>query len=143
MGAPSGRIGKEYRFDNQETDRQRGGEMKFHTPVLLHEAIELLNVQKDKWYIDATLGGGGHTGSILDLGGKVLGLDVDEDAINHVRNELKTGDRLKIVRGNFRNIDSIAREEKLDRVSGILFDLGVSSHQFDDIDRGFSFQGDA
>ncbi len=122
----------------------------YHESVLLQEAIGELKVKPGGEYIDATLGGGGHTLEILNRGGIVLGIDVDEDAIEHVRNELRIrndelsiGKRLKLIRGNFAKIEEIAKENGFSRVDGILLDLGVSSHQLDKGDRGFSFQSDA
>lgn len=120
---------------------------KYHTSVLLQEVIGLLNVHSGKKYIDATLGGGGHTFAILEDGGLVLGLDVDQDALTFVEGECKAqsakcklGDNLFLVKGNFREIEKIAKEYGFDRVAGILFDLGVSGHQLDNAERGFSFQ---
>lgn len=115
----------------------------YHKSVLLHEAVEGLNVQKDKLYIDTTLGGGGHTGEIIKKGGIVLGIDTDEDALRYVgenyKEEIK-GKKLKLAKGNFKDIDIIAKENGFEKVSGIIFDLGVSSHQLDVAERGFSFQ---
>lgn len=116
--------------------------MNYHKSVLLQEAIDGLNVRKDSKYIDATLGGGGHTSSILDLGGIVLGLDQDEEAIEFARANSKqqiVNGKLHLARGNFANIDKIAKENGFSKVSGILFDLGVSSHQLDEASRGFSY----
>ncbi|QQG40447.1 MAG: 16S rRNA (cytosine(1402)-N(4))-methyltransferase RsmH [Candidatus Levyibacteriota bacterium] len=115
----------------------------YHIPVLLQEVISYLNPHNGKKYIDATLGGGGHTGEILRRGGIVLGIDIDQDAIKYVQENLKNLKQLTLARGNFRNIGEIARLHGFNRVSGILFDLGVSSHQFDTAERGFSFQKDA
>ena len=118
----------------------------FHTSVLLTETINLLNVRKDKNYIDATLGGGGHTFEILKHGGNVLGLDVDQEAIDFVRSKNQDSgfkNRLIIAKGNFRDIERLSRENKFENVSGIIFDLGVSSHQLDSVGRGFSFRYDA
>lgn len=118
----------------------------YHKPVLLQEVLEFLDVKQDKLYIDATLGGGGHALAIAKEGGRVLGMDVDEEAIEFVKNELRSKnhelrieERIKIAKGNFRNIDSIADEFGFTQVSGILFDLGVSSFQLDRAERGFSF----
>jgi len=116
----------------------------YHKSVLLDEAIKFLEVEKGKKYIDATLGGAGHTSEILKNGGIVLGLDIDEDAIINALVNLKFEDgRLKLVQGNFNNIKNIANENGFSKVSGILFDLGVSSHQFDERKRGFSFRFNA
>ncbi len=118
----------------------------YHTPVLLHEVTEYLRIIKGKKYIDATIGGGGHTEEILKKGGIVLGIDVDDDAIQFVEKNFKfqiSNLKLTLVRGNFRDIDTIARLNGFEKVAGILFDLGVSSHQLDTAQRGFSFQTDA
>lgn len=123
----------------------------YHTSVLLNEAIDYLRVEPGKKYIDATLGGGGHTFEILKSGGQVLSLDVDEEAIDFVREQLKNKkenikigiEKLKIVRGNFRYIDEIANNNGFNQVSGIIFDLGVSGHQLDTGERGFSFSHNA
>lgn len=121
---------------------------KFHISVLLQEIIEGLRVEKGKKYIDATIGGGGHAFEILKKGGIVLGIDVDEDAIKHVGEEWKIKSRelniqeenLVLAKGNFREIDKIAHLKGFDKISGIIFDLGVSSHQLETAERGFSFQ---
>lgn len=115
---------------------------RFHTSVLLKEVIDQLSVEEGKKYIDATLGGGGHTLEILKLGGEVLGIDIDEDALSYVKRKFQNDrleDRLKLVKGNFAEIEAIARENGFEKVSGIVFDLGVSSHQIDSAERGFSF----
>ena len=129
----------------------------FHKSVLLKEAIDGLRVEKNKKYIDATVGGGGHSFEILKLGGEVLGIDVDAEAIKFVRGrwKIESGkwkireENLTLARGNFREIDKIAHLNNLpagrqgfDKVAGIIFDLGVSSHQIDSPTRGFSFQNE-
>lgn len=114
----------------------------FHTPVLLQEVISFLDVKQGKHYIDATIGGGGHTEKILELGGEVLGIDVDQEAIDYVSKKIKNRERLTLVRGNFKNIGEIARLHGFEKVAGILFDLGVSSHQLETKERGFSFHTD-
>lgn len=121
---------------------------EFHISVLLEQTIELLKIQPGKKYIDATLGGGGHTQRILEHGGIVLGIDADQDALEYVKENLLiknekskfNKENLKLVKGNFKDIDRIAWAGGFEKVSGILFDLGVSSHQFDRVERGFSFQ---
>lgn len=116
-----------------------------HEPVLLQQVIEELKVENGKFYIDATLGGGGHTEEILKRGGRVLGIDQDKDARRHVQETLEEyvkSSGLVISDGNFRNIKSIAEENGFKRVSGILFDLGVSSYQLDQGERGFSIKKD-
>src|SRR3989338_1635525 len=113
----------------------------FHKPVLLKEIIEGLGVKKDKKYIDATLGGGGHSFEILRLGGIVLGVDVDRESLEYIK-KLGKPENLTLARGNFRDIDKIALLNNFDRAAGIIFDLGVSSHQIDNPTRGFSFQNE-
>jgi len=120
---------------------------KYHQSVLLQESIDLLNVKKSDLYIDTTAGEGGHTFEILRLGGKVLAIDRDPEAIEHIKNQfkilnlkLKIGENLRVVNGNFSNLEKIAKENGFENVSGIIFDLGISSHQLDTASRGFSFQ---
>lgn len=123
----------------------------FHKPVLLKEVIEFLRIKSGKKYIDATLGGGGHGVEILKKGGVLLGIDVDKEALEFVKRRWKmeagrwniTEGNLVLARGNFREIDQLAHLQGFDRVSGIIFDLGVSSHQLDSGTRGFSFNEDA
>lgn len=120
----------------------------YHKTVLLQETVDLLNVKSGEKYIDATLGGGGHAGAILDRGGIVLGLDADQDAIDYVQEELRIKKQelrfdkanLILAKGNFRDIDKIATQAGFEKVKGVVFDLGVSSHQIDTPVRGFSFQ---
>jgi len=123
---------------------------RYHTSVLLQETITALNIQSGKKYIDGTLGGGGHTFEVLKRGGKVLGIDVDDDALAFVEQKVKSqtsnvkiGENLFLVKNNFKDIDRIAREKGFASVAGILLDLGVSSHHFDTPERGFSFQYEA
>lgn len=118
----------------------------YHVSVLLQEAIEALAIKPGEKYIDATLGGGGHTAEILKRGGKVLGIDADDDAIKNAKLTIDSGQlqkHLTIARGNFREIKRIAEKNGFGQVSGILFDLGVSSYQFDKPEKGFSFQYEA
>ncbi len=117
----------------------------FHTSVLLKETVEHLNVARGKRYIDATLGGGGHALAILKNGGEVLAIDLDLEALSYVKNLIDDKDlagRLKLVKGNFKDIGAIAKREGFSKVNGIVFDLGVSSHQIDTAERGFSFLKD-
>lgn len=102
--------------------------MKKHTPVLVREVLSGLSVHKGGKYIDATFGFGGHSKEIKRLGGVILGIDVDLDT--------------DAVHGNFRDIERIAKENGFEKVDGILFDLGVSSHQLDTPQRGFSYRYD-
>jgi 16S rRNA (cytosine1402-N4)-methyltransferase len=113
----------------------------YHTPALLNETIEGLNITPDGIYVDATFGGGGHSREILArLGknGKLLGFDQDEDAIKNKIND----PRFIFVRSNFRYLKNFLRYHNIDKVDGILADLGVSSHHFDEVERGFSFRFD-
>jgi 16S rRNA (cytosine1402-N4)-methyltransferase len=119
----------------------------YHKSVLLQETIEQLQIQTGKRYIDGTIGGAGHTAEILKSGGKVLGIDVDEDALEFVEKDLglkikdlRIGENLILVRGNFKDIDTIANENGFEKVAGIVLDLGISSHHVETPERGFSFQ---
>lgn len=117
----------------------------FHKPVLLQEIINYLDVSKGKKYIDATVGGAGHTLEILKRGGIVLGIDQDQEALDYIKtiipNEYKK--QIVLAKGNFENIGEIAQRENFNKVWGILFDLGVSSHQLERGERGFSFRKEA
>lgn len=120
----------------------------YHTPALLKETIEGLNVRPGRQYIDATLGGGGHCIEIIRHGGNVLGIDCDPEAIDYVRESIKyqvlsIKNNSKLVRGNFAHLKEIAQNQGFTKVAGILFDLGVSSHQLEVPERGFSFNTDA
>jgi 16S rRNA (cytosine1402-N4)-methyltransferase len=108
-----------------------------HTSVLLDEAIEELKVSKGEKYIDATYGGGGHSREIVRRGGKVLAIDVDVDAV--ARLSPSEEDNIRLVRGNFEDIEEIACVNGFVPVRGILFDLGLSSFELSDAKRGFSF----
>lgn len=114
----------------------------YHIPVLLDESISGLNIHKSGVYIDATLGGGGHTKEILSrLGpkGRLMVFDQDSEAILNAPDD----SRLIVVHNNFKYIHHFVRYYGIDGVDGILADLGVSSHQFDTSERGFSFRFDA
>ena len=114
---------------------------EFHQPVLLKETLKYLNVRRGKKYIDATVGGGGHAVEIVKRGGNVLGLDVDPEAIEATGLKVKS-EKLKVVQGNFKNIEKIAKENDFYPVAGILYDLGLSSFQLEHSGKGFSFQKD-
>lgn len=118
----------------------------FHKPVLLHEAIEHLCVRPGRHYIDATLGGGGHTIGIIRSGGAVLGIDQDIAALYSARIKLLetlpagyTGCYV-LAKGNFRDMAQIAHTHGFDQVNGIIMDVGMSSYQLDKSLRGFSFR---
>lgn len=121
---------------------------------MLEETIGYLDIKPDQWYLDCTLGGGGHTQAILDGGGKVLGIDLDPDAIKEdskkygltikeVNNHLQAvSENLILISNNFMHVQEIVIKFKI-KPLGLLFDLGVSSHQLDTTERGFSFNLDA
>ena len=121
------------------------GPERLHTSVLLDESLELLSVKSGKLYVDATLGMGGHAEAILKVPGtRLIGLDQDEDAIRLAGDRLERfGERIKLVRCNFSEINGVLSTLKEQKVDGILADLGVSSLQLDSEERGFSFRGDA
>jgi 16S rRNA (cytosine1402-N4)-methyltransferase len=114
-----------------------------HVPVMLAECLEALNLQRGHWYVDGTFGAGGHTKALLEKNVNVLAIDQDVNVQNTV-NDFKDiyGERFKFVRGNFRNLDTLATEVGLESVSGILLDIGVSSMQLDNAERGFAFRQD-
>jgi len=114
----------------------------FHTSVLLKEVVDYLQVKAGKKYIDATLGGAGHTQEILNKGGIVLGIDCDQEALEYVKKNQESrikNHELVLAKGNFRDLAEIARLNNFNQVDGIIFDLGVSSYQIDNPKRGFSF----
>ncbi len=114
----------------------------YHIPILADEVVKGLKPSQDKVIIDATAGGGGHTEAILRDGAKVLAIDADIDAIHECQKRFKDIGigSLTIIQGNFRNIEQIAKANGFEKVDGILFDLGVSSHQLDEPGRGFSYR---
>ncbi|MBN2099445.1 MAG: 16S rRNA (cytosine(1402)-N(4))-methyltransferase RsmH [Dehalococcoidia bacterium] len=118
-----------------------------HTPVLLRTTVELLNVRPGGRFVDATLGTGGHAEAILQFcspGGSLLGIDADPKALGVAqRRLLPHGQAVTLVNDNFRNLEAICRAHDFHPVDGILLDLGISSLQLDDTDRGFSFRFDA
>jgi 16S rRNA (cytosine1402-N4)-methyltransferase len=118
-----------------------------HTSVLIQESMGLLKPKPGECYLDGTLGGGGHAEEILlrsSPDGRVLGLDWDEDAVRAAGQRLsRFGDRLTVRQANFDQAKEILAHINWDRVDGVLLDLGVSSHQFDAAERGFSFQASA
>lgn len=117
--------------------------MSYHVPVLLAEATDALNIKPGGVYVDCTFGGGGHSREILkrlDTGGKLVAFDQDADA----RQNLPDDQRIVFVPHNFRHLQRFLRLHRISTVDGILADLGVSSHQFDEAERGFStrFEGE-
>ena len=116
--------------------------MNYHSPVLLHESIDALDIKEDGVYVDVTFGGGGHSREILNrLGenGRLFAFDQDPDAWENKIDD----DRFVLIQENFRYITRFLKFHRVKQVDGILADLGVSSHQFDEADRGFSTRFDA
>lgn len=118
-----------------------------HVPVLLKESVDNLVLKNDGIYVDGTIGGGGHSLEILKRlkgGGRLIGIDRDENALRAAGDRLKEyKDRVTLIHTNFSNIKNVLHENGIDRVDGVLLDLGVSSPQLDDAGRGFSYMQDA
>ncbi|NLX64017.1 MAG: 16S rRNA (cytosine(1402)-N(4))-methyltransferase RsmH [Clostridiaceae bacterium] len=120
-----------------------------HKPIMLEECIEFLKIRQDGVYLDGTLGGGGHSSEIakrLGPKGVLIGIDQDKNAIEAAKNKLlsiNSQANIIIKHTNFENIREVLEELKIDSVNGVLLDLGVSSHQLDEGERGFSYQHDA
>ena len=120
--------------------------MEEHVSVLLNEAIDALNIKKDGIYVDLTLGRGGHSSKILEklTTGKLYCFDQDKEAIEQSRPRLeKISSNFEIIKSNFRNFKEELEKRGISKVDGILMDLGVSSPQFDNEERGFSYKGSA
>jgi 16S rRNA (cytosine1402-N4)-methyltransferase len=118
-----------------------------HTPVLLAEVLNGLAPRSGGRYLDGTLGGGGHAAAVLEAcapNGRLLGIDADPAALVAAGARLAAfGERVTLAHGNFRDIRRLARENSFEQIDGVLLDLGVSSHQLDTPERGFSFAADA
>ena len=117
-----------------------------HFSVLLNECIENLNIKPNGIYVDGTAGGAGHSSKIAERleGGLLIPIDQDEDAIKVVCERLAPyGERVKVVRDNFSNIKSVLESLGIEKIDGLLLDLGVSSYQLDTAERGFSYMADA
>lgn len=117
----------------------------YHEPVLLREAVSGLITDPDGIYIDGTLGGGGHAREILSTlspDGRLYGIDQDEEALAETHDRLGNDTRFTPLKGNFGFIDVLSPRHIVGQVKGILLDLGVSSHQIDEPERGFSFRKD-
>ena len=116
-------------------------ELTYHVPVLLKPSVDGMNIRPDGTYVDVTFGGGGHSREILSRlgdGGRLLGFDQDEDAEQNIVDN----PHFIFVRSNFRYLHNFLRYHNIEEVDAILADLGVSSHHFDDSERGFSFRFD-
>lgn len=117
-----------------------------HEPVLFEEVIDGLDIKEDGVYVDGTLGGAGHSSEILKHipKGLLIGIDQDEDALKASKKRLEQiRNNFILVRDNYQNLNEILDDLKIEKVSGILLDIGVSSHQFDTPERGFSYRFDA
>lgn len=117
-----------------------------HVSVLLNQCIKALDIKENGIYVDCTLGGAGHSFHILknlSADGILIGIDQDKDALSAAKERLKEFENVKYVHNNFYNIDSILNELDIEKVDGILADLGVSSYQLDEASRGFSYMQDA
>lgn len=117
-----------------------------HKSVLLDEVIESLNIKADGYYVDGTLGGGGHALEVVKRleSGKLIGIDRDSDAIKAATQRLNDYiNNVIIIRDNYVNIENILKRENIDKVDGIYIDLGVSSYQLDTAERGFTYRFDA
>ena len=112
-----------------------------HTPVLAQEVLDALQPAPGKVFVDGTLGGAGHTRLLLDAGAKVIGIDQDPFALNRAREAGLEG--LTVVQGNYRDMKGLLEEINVTAVDGILLDIGVSSFQLDDVERGFSYHSEA
>ena len=122
--------------------------MEFHhIPVMLEECITYLHIRPDGTYVDGTLGGAGHSSAIaakLGSGGRLIGIDQDAEAVQAAGERLAPfGAQVTIVQDNFKQIDSILDNLGIEKFDGALLDLGVSSHQLDEAERGFSYMADA
>lgn len=115
-----------------------------HKPVLIEEAIDLLNIKKDGIYVDATVGGGGYALKILsklESSGKLIAVDCDQEALENLKKKFKNYHNVILVKDNFSNIEKILNGLNIKKIDGVVFDLGVSTHQLSCAQRGFSFKG--
>ena len=121
--------------------------LEYHKPVLFDEVMENIISEGDVVYVDCTLGGGGHTEGMLERSSeksKVIGIDQDKEAINFAKERLKKyGNKIEIFQDNFRNLDTVIYLAGYNKVDRILMDIGVSSNQLDNLERGFSYRYDA
>ena len=121
-------------------EKKQTPESHYHTPVLLHEVMDYMVPAPGKTIVDGTLGGGGHTEAMLDAGANVIGVDQDDHAHVHTRARLaRFGSRFTALHGNFSDLPRLLQSINVEKVDGILADIGVSSWQIDEAERGFSF----
>src|SRR6266496_1320579 len=122
-----------------EEEAQEMEDVSYHRPVLAAEVVELLAPRPGSLVIDATCGGGGHSEAILGTGADVLALDQDPDAIAEATNRLSEfGNRVTLRRANFRHADRVLDQLEVGKIGGAILDLGVSSRQLENAERGFS-----
>lgn len=117
-----------------------------HKPVMLEEVLSGLNINPDGIYVDCTIGGAGHSREILKkLGknGRLIGIDKDEEALAHCKQTLSNYSNVTLVKSDFKQLENVLNNLSIDKIDGILIDLGVSSYQLDNAERGFSFRFDA
>ncbi len=113
-----------------------------HIPVMIEEVVQYLSPEQDRLYVDVTIGAGGHAEALLNLGARVLGIEQDGEILKLTRQRLERfGDRIILVNDNFKNLPQILKQHNINEVTGILYDLGLSTFQIDSM-RGFSFQKD-
>lgn len=112
----------------------------YHVPIMRDRIVEALNVKRGGLYLDATLGGGGHSKAILEAGGSVVAIDRDDDAIEYCKAHI-TGD-ITYIKGQYENAKQLLESQGITKISGAVMDCGVSSHQLDDPSRGFSYMHD-
>src|SRR5665647_1433106 len=117
-----------------------------HISVLLNECLDALDIKEDGIYVDCTLGGAGHSLEILKRlspKGRLIGIDQDVDALKAAKEKIKDFNNVTYVHDNFYNIENILEKLGIEKVDGIFMDLGVSSYQLDNAERGFSYMRDA
>ncbi|MDE7164650.1 MAG: 16S rRNA (cytosine(1402)-N(4))-methyltransferase RsmH [Clostridiales bacterium] len=112
----------------------------YHIPIMAQKIIEALKIKHDGLYLDGTLGGGGHSQAILNAGGRVVAIDRDSDAIEYCKAHV-TGD-ITYIKGQYENAVKLLEANGITKISGAVIDLGVSSHQLDEAERGFSYMHD-
>lgn len=118
--------------------------MMYHIPVLLKETVDALNVKPDGLYFDCTLGGGGHSFAVLRKGGRIIGTDLDIEAIEECERRFEGfKGKFRLLHGNYKDAAKFLEEEGIEYIDGAIMDMGISSHQVDADYRGFSYRYDA